>query len=129
MLHPTVLAYVRRSHRPRRSRSLLLPELLHPVPAMVHLRCQALNSRDADGQVQPAIAWAVHTVLVLLHISQRIGRDLPRIVAGAIQQRRPQAGGARPQSPQDLADMPRPDPAQPARVQGRFTIREDECMS
>jgi NAD(P)-dependent dehydrogenase (short-subunit alcohol dehydrogenase family) len=35
--------------------SPLLPERLHPVSAMVHRRDQALDRRDADGQVTPGM--------------------------------------------------------------------------
>ena len=81
--HPTAFADVRRSHRPRAPARPSFPNCSIPFLRGFIVVIQALDRRDADGQVQPAIAWVVHPVLVLLHIIHYIGRDLPRIVIGA----------------------------------------------
>src|SRR5512135_49565 len=95
-LSPTVLTQVRRSHLQQRLRSPLLPELLRPFPATVHLLDQALDRRATDGQAQLTVTRVVHPAPVVFHIPQRIRRDLPRLVVRALPWRRPQLRAACP---------------------------------
>src|SRR5215475_7426281 len=99
-LRPAVLAHIGRSYLQDRLRSSVLPELLRPFHAPVHLLDHALDRRTTDRQTQPPVARVIHPLSVVLHIPQRLGRNLPRVLIGAPPWRWTQFGAARPQARQ-----------------------------
>src|SRR5262245_60211200 len=115
---PAVLAHIRRSHLQDRLGSPVLPELLRPFHAAVHLLDHALDRRTADRQTQPAVTRIVHPLPIVLHIPQRLGRELPRIIIRAPPWRWSQLGAACPETGQQPADLTGPRLTQPPLVQG-----------
>src|SRR5689334_12578139 len=106
-LRPTVFAHASRSHLQQGLRPPLLPELLRPFHAMVHLKGLIRLSTTAlliACQAQLALTWVVQTVRIAIHVPQRIGRDLPRVVIAVTPRRQPQAGAARLQACQHRPD-------------------------
>jgi hypothetical protein len=95
---PSSLTQVARTCVQQGLRPPLLPERLRPFHAMVHLKDLIRLSTTAlliACQAQLALTWVVRTSRIALHVPQRIGRDLPRVVIAVTLRRQPQAGATR----------------------------------